>query len=413
MINKLALIVFLGLLIGMGAFYTYNKLASQGDHRPVIENTPPPIDTAHTVVMESDTKQSTSTIPSATDDQTGSSSLTEKLPSPTIPSSTPDRPTKEVQDKPVITSSVPSLVNLEVMAWIYPSAPGCKAASEFSDGRSINVLKPEFFAINDGLLTLLDSNNSECNGYSSTFVREIRKYSSKQYVTVSSASTYGMDSFFSDQQIVTAGVETLVTFVVSNNLTGIELDFEDFGGWSETSYKNFKDFVNKLGSALHGEGKKLMLDGPAIADDIEQTWFLWDYSDFVTLPVDVIVIMTYDYQFDHGAGEPIAPLEWMKRVINRTVSYYPKNKLSVGIPSYGYEATIGKRPIIRTYDQLKGEYDLTGATRESRSGEMTWRSGKKVYFYQDSESVRQKIAVAKAAGINSVSIWHLGGNLWF
>jgi len=258
-----------------------------------------------------------------------------------------------------------------------------------------------------------DSSNSECNGYSPAFVTDLKKYSNEQFVTVSSASAGDMDTFLASALGGGDEIETLVSFVVDNNLTGIELDFEDFGGWSKTSYSNFRQFVQQLGSELHAHNKKLMLDGPAIANQIEQGWFAWRYEDFINLPVDYIVIMAYDYQFDNGTGTPVAPLDWMRDVITWISAKYPKDRLVVGIPSYGYEGVVGKRSYIRTYDQLKSKSGFATAKRDESSGEMTWQSGKQVYFYQDSESIRQKIAVVKELGISSISIWHLGGNQWY
>lgn len=50
-----------------------------------------------------------------------------------------------------------------------------------------------------------------------------------------------MDTFFETALTRNDDVGTLVQFVVTNELTGIELDFEDFGGWSVASYANYKN----------------------------------------------------------------------------------------------------------------------------------------------------------------------------
>jgi len=209
-------------------------------------------------------------------------------------------------------------------------------------------------------------------------------------------------------------IETLVTFVVEHNLTGIEIDFEDFGNWTPQSYSLFKDFIEELGTALRAESKKLMLDGPAVSNPTEENWYVWRYRDFASLPVDYMVVMTYDYQFDHGAGEPVSPLDWMKASLQYISAQYPKNKLVAGISSYGYGGTIGSyRPTILTKDQIATKSGFETATRDVRSAELTWRSGDMVYFYADSQSLNAKAAVAAELGIPAISVWHLGGNPWF
>jgi len=53
------------------------------------------------------------------------------------------------------------------------------------------------------------------------------------------------------------------------------------------------------------------------------------------------------------------------------------------------------------------------ATREPSSGALTWENGTTIYFYQDAQSLRFKRDVVINSGLNSISVWHLGGNEWF
>lgn len=315
----------------------------------------------------------------------------------------------------VSQASAAQLNEMRTMAWIYPGNPACGASTEIADGRKIHTLKAEFFTISGGFLTLLDSSNTRCNGYSANNIQRLKQYSTEQYATVSSASVYDMETFFTTALSASSSeIKRLVDFTVSNNITGIELDFEDFSSWSPVAYTNYKLFVKKLGDALHAQGKKLMLDGPAVSKASEENWFVWRYSDFVSLPVDHVVIMAYDYQYDYGAGSPVAPLDWIKNVVNWTSTKYPKEKLTIGLPSYGYQGTAGSyRMTILTNEQIRKKTGFTTAVRDVRSGEMTWRTGTTVYFYQDAKSLQQKRDLVASLGITSVSIWHLGGNEWF
>lgn len=302
--------------------------------------------------------------------------------------------------------------NPTIMAWLYPGEPGCAARTEYKDGRKIDVLKPEFFTINGGSLILLDTKNSSCNGFSKSFAAELKKYSNHQYITVSSASAGDMNTFLTSPKI-NDDIQTLVNFVVINGFTGIELDFEDFGGWSKDSYIKYKSFVATLGAKLHNNNKKLMLDGPAIANKLEQDWFQWRYEDFASLPVDYVVIMAYDYQFDHGPGMPVAPLTWISDVTKWVINRLPSGMIVVGIPSYGYHGKAGNKISILTYEQMKLLPGFEKAKRDPVSHEMTWKNGNDYYFYQDEESIAKKIGVVTDLGISAISIWHIGGNKWF
>jgi len=314
---------------------------------------------------------------------------------------------------PATYTSISSSV--KTMAWIYPGNPACGAGTEYTDGRKIDVLKPEFFTISGGTLVLLTTTNTTCNGYSPALITKLKQYSTEQYVTVSSASSEDMGIFLQRNNGGNAqDITTLTNFVVTHGLTGIELDFEDYGSWTPEQYSDFKTFVSTLGNTLHANGKKLMIDGPAISNASEENWFVWRYADFVTLPVDSMVVMVYDYQYDYGVGSPIAPFDWIRNVVAYTSSKYPKSKTTIGIPSYGYQGTKGTyKMAILTYEQMQKKTGFTSATRDPLSGEMTWQSGTIVYRYQDSISMQQKRSLIESLGISSVSVWHLGGNPWF
>ncbi len=305
--------------------------------------------------------------------------------------------------------------SVEVMAWIYPGSPACGAVQELKDGRKIDVLKPEYFMLGEEGELLLLTEKDGCNGYSAGNVATLKKFSKEQYATISSSYAVSMDKFLTEALNGNDSIDRLVSFVVDNKMTGIEIDFEDFGGWSAESYARYKQFVSVLGKALHGKGKKLMIDGPATSNQEEENWFVWRYADFENLPVDRIVVMIYDYQYDQGVGEPISPLTWIQSTITWTLKRFPhKDRLTVGIPSYGYRGTVGTPKFaLLTFDQIRREPGFSTAERDPVSFEMTWRNGNNVYFYQDKQSIDKKIATAKSFGISSVSIWHLGGNPWF
>jgi len=302
------------------------------------------------------------------------------------------------------------------MGWVYPGEPACSASIEYKTTSLVDVLKVEYYSITEGgNLKLLTFEEAGCNGYSKENVADIKKYSTSQYVTISSIDAANMGAFLTKALSDGVHISTLVAFAVDNGITGVELDFEDFGRWDKSTYTQYKSFVTKLGNALHAKGKKLMIDGPATANIEEENWFVWRYKDFVSLPVDHVVVMGYDYQFDHGSGNPVSPTAWLKNVIAFTRARFPDtNRLTIGIPSYGYRGvgTTQKFNLL-TYDQIKREPGFSTATRDPKSFEMTWKQGGFVYFFQDSVSMSKKRQVVEAAGIKSISVWHLGGNAWF
>jgi spore germination protein YaaH len=302
-----------------------------------------------------------------------------------------------------------------VQAWIYPGNPACAASREYTDGRTIHVLKPEYYAVTDsGSLIRRTVSADGCNGYTPENAAQIKSRSQKQFVTVSS-SRNGMAALTSSSAKRATAVTTLVTFVNTIGFTGIELDFEEFGSWTSTDYLNYKTFVRELGNALHAKNHQLMVDGPPIGTTLEQGYYRWRYEDFNALPVDHITIMAYDYQYDYGAGNPITPNQWLTNIVRWSKSKISdNNKIVIGIPSYGYHGKTGSYAItIDTFAQSKLFPGFASATRDPYSYEMRWSYGGTSYVYQDTTSLNLKRNLIEKEGIKHISVWHLGGNNWF
>lgn len=304
-----------------------------------------------------------------------------------------------------------------IHAWIYPGQPACNAPQEYSDGRAIAVLKPQYFRLSDsGVLIELDANDPSvgCNGYSVANAADVKKYSAQQFVTISGATT-GMDIIGASQSLTNTAIQQLIAFLAANGFTGIELDFEGFGGWTAPNYAHYKAFVTALGSALHSAGYHLMIDGPAIVDTTTQGNFKWKWEDFNTLPVDYLVVMAYDRQYDYGSGTPVAPLSWLTSVCNWMKSKVTDStKIVIGLNSYGYHgATGGYHITIDTYAQSQNMPGFSTAKRDSASMEMMWTNAGISYNYSDSTTLDSKLQTVLSVGITNVSAWHLGGNLWF
>jgi spore germination protein YaaH len=299
-------------------------------------------------------------------------------------------------------------------AWIYPGPPACTSANEYKDGRGIDTLKPQYYTLNDsGTLIQLTPETHGCNAYSQENALEVKKYSTHQYVTVS-GNTPGMDALITDQAKMVQAVTTLKTFLDTVKFTGVEIDFEGFLQWTPEQYKGYQHFLMQLGNILHQNGYKLMIDGPAVLADAE-SHYQWRYEDFNTLPVDYLVVMEYDWQYDLGSGTPVAPLARMQEVTREVIGKITEsNKIVIGIPSYGYHGQLGGDTItIDTNAQSQTSSGYPTAKRDDSSGEMMFTSGGVFYDYADSQTLNTKRSLIEDLGIQNISVWHLGGNQWF
>lgn len=151
---------------------------------------------------------------------------------------------------------------------------------------------------------------------------------------------------------------------------------------------------------------------------------------------DTVVLMTYDY---HYAGSfvsgPVAPIDGggiryefdVRQAVTEAVKVIPKEKLILGIPFYGYEwdtitdtpgdPTIpgtGKTASSRRVSELLTNCPECAGTWDpvSRSPYAILQSENGEYFrqlyYENEESVRQKIDIARKLELKGIAIWAFG-----
>jgi len=286
--------------------------------------------------------------------------------------------------------------------------------TEITDGRHIDVLKPEYFHLDSsGLLTQLTAAGG-CNGYSEENARLVKAHAAQQFVTVS-GDISGMVALASNKSRMASFTTTLMTFLKQVQFTGVELDIEGFAAWTAVQYAEYKMVVTQVGTALHTAGFQLMIDVPAIPDTTYQGYYRLKYEDFELLPVDYMTVMCYDFMYDTGAGTPVAPIssiiaccQWIQSKIT------DHTRLVIGINSYGYHGAVGGYTITEdTYEESCAYAGFSTAVRDTGSSEMMWTKNGVAYIYSDPTTLATKIQAIESSGLSAVSIWHVGGkNPW-
>lgn len=317
-----------------------------------------------------------------------------------------------------------------IQGWVYPGEPACNADEEFTDGRFIHTLKPEYISLSaTGTYNLKTVANNGCNAYTATTSLQIASSSKEQFITVSGDAT-GFGALMSSTSLMTTFINRSVELATTTNFTGIELDIEGYGSWSATGTEMYYSFIDEFAKKLHNQGKKLMVAIPPVwnsrANGDSGTGDEWDsatssnyynlkYEKLAKTQADYFVIMAYDYHFDYGNGSSIQPLKWVTDI----VEYAKKtlgdtNRIVIGMPSYGYYGTTGGFSATNTtYTVMKTQTGSTTATRDNSSGELKWTNGGNSYVMIDEEGMNIKRTHIEKLGIKRISVWHLGGNAWF
>jgi spore germination protein YaaH/putative cell wall-binding protein len=148
------------------------------------------------------------------------------------------------------------------------------------------------------------------------------------FISSSWASTAGVDSVLSSPTARAKLIDQLVQRVNSTGVDGIVIDLEYM---QSSTGPYLTEFMRVLTASLHAQSKLVIIAVMSRTSDTVYPQF--NYHDLSQI-VDFLHIMTYDYGMSRPA--PIAPLFWMKQILDYTRSQgVDMHKVLLGIPYYG------------------------------------------------------------------------------
>ena len=213
-------------------------------------------------------------------------------------------------------------------------------------------------------------------------------------------------------------VGVIVNEVVNNNYDGIDIDYENL----DPAVKNkYTAFIQALAEELHAREKIISVTVQAKQSDT-QNWSGAGALDFTKLGevADQFRIMTYDYSRANTAPGPIAPVYWMKEVVEYAKTRVPKEKIIVGIPFYGYlwcttgssEDCQNKGLTWEGVNNLIAKHDPT--LEWNNVAQAPWfmfvdeNNNNKIVNYEDHKSLAAKLDTVKELDVGGIAIWRLG-----
>lgn len=209
-------------------------------------------------------------------------------------------------------------------------------------------------------------------------------------------------------------IRDLVALTVESGYAGIEIDYEMLKPQDRDA---FSIFMAELARALHAQGKLL---ATALHPKTAEPGADWGPKahDYVAIgkSADSIRIMAYDYHWATGPAGPIAPLPWYREVLTCAARDIPKEKLLMGLPTYGYDwtgAKTGKSASVLArampdFARARGVEITLDA--ESNSPTFTYPQGDDTHhvWYEDARCLKPKVDAAREAGIAGIAVFRLG-----
>jgi spore germination protein YaaH len=204
------------------------------------------------------------------------------------------------------------------------------------------------------------------NGSMDNWIDAVKDGGVKVIPTIALLDGDAVHALLSNKKLRIKHEDIIAKLVKDNDFDGIDIDYED--KWAKTR-EYFNTFIYGLSIRLKPMKKLLTCTVEArmpLADRFANPPANMEYAnDYKTLAkyCDEIRIMAYDQQAvditlnaKKGNGEfymPVADPEWVEKVIKETLKLVNKNKIVLGVPSYGYEYEVSWENGRATYKRLR------------------------------------------------------------
>jgi spore germination protein len=245
---------------------------------------------------------------------------------------------------------------------------------------------------------------------------EIKKYTRETGVALvpvinNDQSAEKLERILSDETTRDLHIENIVKLVSDNDYQGIEVDYESLEAGQEDG---FSIFIRELAAKLHQDNKILATAVHAKTSD-KGTWEGPEAQDWKVLGevCDQVKIMAYDYHWSTSEAGDIAPLSWIKKVLDYSAQVLPKEKTYLGLNFYGYD-WVGEKGADLLYEDVTRLIDkYNPSISMSEEGEKTFIYNKDdvdhTVYFADSETVAKRLPLINEYGLAGIGIWRIGG----
>lgn len=356
----------------------------------------------------------------------------------------------------------------QVAGWIpyWAASDGVKDASKHLD--TLTVIHPFTYSVGT------DGKPKELTDMGKTswqrLIRSAKADGVKVIPTMMWSDTANIQKILSDSKLRAAHVKAIADLVKKGKYDGIDIDYE---GKLAKTRPYYSLFLKEMKAALGGSTLSCTIEARTPPESLytsvpKNLEYANDYAE-INKYCDEVTLMTYDQQRADlklnasRAGSPyypVADLDWVKKVVALTTKSIDKNKLSIGVATYGREVEVtvspnwfqaykqigsvsdeyardtadkyDVNPVRNAAGELSYSYVSSSATEKlfssvSLSGKASMRddvaaralayankTGKTVtirtVWWSDAEAVASKVTLAKSLGLRGVAIFKIDGN---
>lgn len=219
-----------------------------------------------------------------------------------------------------------------------------------------------------------------------------------------------ISTILNDAVIRQKHVQAIVNKVSQMNYAGIDIDYENL---FVRDREVFVVFLQELKTALSGLNKLLVVTVHAKTDP-PGIWSGAEAHDYVGIgqSADLVRIMGYDFHWQGGTPGSIAPADWVEAVLNYAVSVIPRNKIELGIPTYGYDWPQGQPATGVTYGDavsIANRYNVPIITNAQQGPHFTYSDNDFIHevWFVDALSFSTLLDLVNKYDLRGICIWYL------
>jgi len=239
-----------------------------------------------------------------------------------------------------------------------------------------------------------------------------------------------LHKLFTNSVAHSAFIDALLGECKKYGYSGFQIDFEDVN-WTDRDL--LSSLVAETAAALHKEKLQLTIatvpNAPGYAG--KSNYSHWLYANWrggydlkaLAQSVDLICLMTYDQNTRWTMPGPVAGYPWTVENLDYALQFVPKEKLSMGIPIYGYHwfaGDPGKDEKPNPTAEYIGQEQVDGYIAAYHP-HVEWDSADRVawfYFYRDDErdwvfytdkrGFQERLNLVHERGLQGFCSWVLG-----
>ena len=212
-------------------------------------------------------------------------------------------------------------------------------------------------------------------------------------------------------------IQNILRTMQEKHYQGLDVDFEFLGAAGAAPYAAFIDRVRQQLAPL-GYPVVVALAPKVRAD---QPGTLYEGHDYAALgaAADGVLLMTYEWGYTYGPPMAVAPIPSVRRVLDYAVTVIPREKIFMGVPTYGYDWPLPYQPGVTKAESLS-HLQAVALAREYGAEIQFDETAAAPYFvytaadgvvhevwFEDARSISAKLELVEEYGFRGIGYWNL------